>query len=62
MRASVPCHVTGRAPATFGFTTHARQTFAIAWTSFRTIAKSAAGLVLLAPIAMLVGAVDARSS
>jgi len=33
---------------TFGFATHARQTFAIAGTSFRTIAKSAAGLVLLA--------------
>jgi ABC-2 type transport system permease protein len=32
---------------TFGFATHARQMFAIAGTSFRTIAKSAAGLVLL---------------
>lgn len=38
----------------FGFATHAQQTFAIAWTSFGTIAKSAAGLVLLAAIAMLV--------
>jgi len=33
---------------TFGFATHARQTIAIAWTSFGTIAKSAAGLVLFA--------------
>ena len=31
---------------TFGFATHARQTGAIAWTSFWTIAKSPAGLVL----------------
>jgi ABC-2 type transport system permease protein len=38
---------------TFGFTTYARQTFAIAWTSFATIAKSVTGLVLWAPIAML---------
>jgi ABC-2 type transport system permease protein len=33
---------------TFGFTTHARQTCAIAWASFGTIAKSGGGLVLLA--------------
>ncbi len=39
---------------TFGFKTYARQTFAIAWTSFATIAKSATGLVLWAPVAMLV--------
>ncbi|MFO1500619.1 MAG: hypothetical protein U1G07_19925, partial [Verrucomicrobiota bacterium] len=39
----------------FGFATRARQTLAIAWMSFRSIAKSAAGLVLLAPIAILVG-------
>jgi ABC-2 type transport system permease protein len=31
---------------TFGLAMHARQTFAIAWTSFGTIAKSVAGLVL----------------
>lgn len=37
---------------TFGFATHARQTLAIAWTSFGIIAKSAAGLVLFA-VAML---------
>lgn len=36
----------------FGFTTHARQTGAIAWTSFWAIAKSPAGLVLPA-VAML---------
>jgi ABC-2 type transport system permease protein len=39
----------------FGFATHIRQTFAIASTSFAAIAKSATGLVLWAPIAMLVG-------
>jgi len=38
----------------FGFTTHARQAWAIASTSFWTIAKSASGLLLLAAIAMLV--------
>jgi hypothetical protein len=37
---------------TFGFTTHARQTCAIAWTSFGTIAKSVGGLVPLAAIAL----------
>ena len=37
----------------FGFKTYARQTFAIAWTSFATIAKSATGLVLWASLAML---------
>ena len=37
----------------FGFDTHARQTCAIAGTAFGTIAKSAAGLVLLA-VTMLV--------
>jgi hypothetical protein len=31
---------------TFGLAIHARQTFAIAWTSFESIAKSVAGLVL----------------
>ena len=40
---------------TFGFATYARQTFAIAWASFATIAKGATGLVLWAPIAVLVG-------
>jgi hypothetical protein len=37
----------------FGFATRARQTLAIAWISFGTIAKSAAGLVLLAAIPIL---------
>src|SRR5712671_6337918 len=37
----------------FGFATHARQTCAIAWTSFWTIGKSAVGLPLFASIAML---------
>jgi ABC-2 type transport system permease protein len=49
---SVPISVR-RVTRTFGFTTHARQTFAIVWTSFATIAKSATGLVLWAPLAML---------
>ncbi len=39
---------------TFGFPTYARQTLVIAWTSFRAIAKSRGGLVLLAAIAALV--------
>lgn len=39
---------------TFGFATHARQTLAIAWKSFRTIAKSPGGLALLVVLAMLV--------
>lgn len=39
---------------TFGFATHARQTGAIAWTSFWTIAKSPAGLVLPAVAMLLV--------
>jgi ABC-2 type transport system permease protein len=39
---------------TFGFATHARQTVAIAWTSFRAIAKSPAGLVLPAVAMLLV--------
>ncbi|MDQ3700667.1 MAG: ABC transporter permease, partial [Chloroflexota bacterium] len=38
---------------TFGFAIHARQTLAIAWTSFRTIATSWAGLALLAAIPIL---------
>ena len=37
---------------TFGFTIYARQTFAIAWTSFRTIAKSRIGLTLIAVLAL----------
>jgi ABC-2 type transport system permease protein len=37
----------------FGFATHARQTGAIAWASFRTIAMSWAGLALLAVIPLL---------
>jgi ABC-2 type transport system permease protein len=36
---------------TFGFATYTRQTLAIAWTSFRAIAKSRGGLVVLAAIA-----------
>ena len=51
----VPVVTVARAQPTFGVMAHVRQTFAIAWTSFRTIAKSAAGLVLVAPIAVLVG-------
>jgi ABC-2 type transport system permease protein len=39
---------------TFGFTTRAQQTFAIARTSFGTIAKSWSGLMLLAGIALLI--------
>ena len=39
---------------TFGFATHARQTGAIAWTSFWAIAKSPAGLVLPAVAMLLV--------
>jgi ABC-2 type transport system permease protein len=39
---------------TFGFATHARQTGAIAWTSFWTIAKSLAGLVLPAVALLLI--------
>ena len=42
-----------RSQRTFGFATHARQTLAIAWTSFRTIAKSWAGLALLVAIPLL---------
>lgn len=38
----------------FGFTTHARQTSAIAWTSFLAITKSPAGLVLPAFAVLLV--------
>jgi ABC-2 type transport system permease protein len=38
---------------TFGFASHARQTLAIAWTSFRTIATSWAGLALLTAIPLL---------
>jgi len=38
---------------TFGFATHARQTLAIAWTSFGDIVKSRGGLLLLAVVAML---------
>jgi ABC-2 type transport system permease protein len=42
-----------RVRRTFGFASHARQTLAIAWDSFRTIAKSWAGLALLAGIPLL---------
>jgi ABC-2 type transport system permease protein len=40
-------------PRRFGPRLYARQTLAIAWTSFRTIARSRAGLVVLALIAAL---------
>ena len=42
---------------TFGHATYARQTLGIAWTSFRTIAQSLGGLVLLAAIPALVVAI-----
>ena len=38
---------------TFGFATHARQTLAIAWRSFRKIAKVRGGPILLTALAML---------
>jgi ABC-type transport system involved in multi-copper enzyme maturation permease subunit len=38
----------------FGVATHARQTFAIAWTAFRSIAKGAAGIVAAAVTVILV--------
>lgn len=38
---------------TFGWATRARQTLDIAWTSFRTIAKSRGGLVVAIPIALI---------
>jgi len=41
------------APRSFGFAAHARQTFAIAWTSFRTIARSWAGLGFFVVIPLL---------
>ncbi len=50
MRVPTPVQPVAR---TFGFTTHARQTFALAWTSFAAIAKSATGLVLWVPIVLL---------
>ena len=40
-------------PRTFGFTTRARQTFAIASTSFGSIAKSWSGFLLLAVVALV---------
>ena len=50
--ASVPITVP-QVPLTFGFVIHVRKTLAIAWESFRTIAKSWAGLGLLAGIPLL---------
>ena len=44
-------------PRTFGLATYARQTLGIAWTSFRTIAQSPGGLVLLVAIPALVVAI-----
>ncbi|HEU0051874.1 MAG TPA: hypothetical protein VFQ39_01810, partial [Longimicrobium sp.] len=41
------------APRKFGLALYARQTLVIAWTSFLTIAKSRAGLIVLAVIALL---------
>jgi ABC-2 type transport system permease protein len=41
-------------PRTFGFAIHLRQTLAITWESFRTIARSRGGFVLLAAVAILV--------
>lgn len=42
-----------RVRGTFGFPTYARQTLAIAWASFRTVAGSRAGLVVMAPVAVV---------
>jgi ABC-2 type transport system permease protein len=50
--ASTPIFVP-QLPRTFGFGTHGRQTLAIAWTSFRSIATSWAGLALLVAIPMM---------
>ena len=50
--ASAPIAVP-QVPRTFGFAIQARQTLAIAWTSFRTIAKSWAGLAMLVGIPLL---------
>ena len=36
----------------FGFTTYARQTLALAWTSFRAIARSRTGLTLVGALAL----------
>lgn len=44
-------------PRTLGFATHLRQTLAITWESFRTIARSRGGLVLLSAIAFLTAVV-----
>ncbi|HYG11374.1 MAG TPA: ABC transporter permease, partial [Pyrinomonadaceae bacterium] len=50
--ASTPISVP-QTPRTFGFAIHARQTFAIAWESFRAMATSWAGLAMLAGIPLL---------
>jgi ABC-2 type transport system permease protein len=50
--ASTPISVP-RVRRTFGFAIQARQTLAIGWDSFRTIAKSWAGLALLAGLPLL---------
>jgi hypothetical protein len=49
--ASAPISVP-QAPRSFGFAIHARQTLAIAWTSFRMVALGWAGLALLIAIPM----------
>ena len=54
MGGSPPSVTRVRVQRTFGFATHMRQVFAIASNSFGAIAKSAAGLVLWAAIAMLI--------
>lgn len=45
--------VFSQVPLTFGFAIHVRQTLAIAWTSFRVLATSWAGLALLVAIPSL---------
>jgi ABC-2 type transport system permease protein len=50
--ASMPISVP-QVPRTFGLAVHARQTLAIGWASFRTIATSWAGLAMLAAIPLL---------
>jgi ABC-2 type transport system permease protein len=42
-----------RVRRTFGLATRARQTLDIAWTSFRTIARSRGGLMVMLPIALV---------
>jgi uncharacterized membrane protein len=46
--------VKAEAQPQFGFATHARQTWVIAWTAPGTIAKSAAGMVALVATLLVV--------